>query len=98
MLAILDTVSAAFMSSSIVSAAQVPITLEGNKVYFFTSSTACYLAQGANPTASAGNGSAYIPAGEPIYLHGDAGAKVSVLALVVGVVTLTPVRYLMQGS
>lgn len=60
--------------------------------YAFSTTTACYVLQGANPTATAGDGSTLVPAGATIYLDGGLGAKIAVLrATADGECTLTRV-------
>lgn len=52
----------------------------GLRVYRFVASTSCWLATGANPTASAAAGSLYVPANTALLLDGAInGAKVAVI-------------------
>lgn len=66
--------------------AQFALTLDAGKAYRLISSTACYVAQGANPTAVAGAGTGryYVPAGVALDLHGFAGVKVAVIQAAAG--------------
>lgn len=71
-------------SSSIekaVGAASVPFgaTMTKDDAYLFVSSTACWIAQGTSPVASAGAGSMYVPANVVIAISGRAGADVAVI-------------------
>jgi hypothetical protein len=56
------------------------IAMVATGTYLFLSDVSCYLAQGANPTASAADGSMLVPAGVGILLRGSAGAKIAVIA------------------
>jgi hypothetical protein len=59
----------------------------------FISTTACWIKQAANPTASAAAGSMYVAAGELVNVKGDHGAKLAVIrASADGIATLTPVQ------
>lgn len=59
----------------------------------FISTTACWIKQGENPTASAAAGSMYVAAGEVINIKGEHGAKLAVIRNSAdGVATLTPVQ------
>lgn len=59
--------------------AEFGATMAVDQFWLFTSSTACWMAQGATPVASAGAGSMYVPANTPVMLSGDNGADVSVI-------------------
>jgi len=51
-----------------------------NTVYAFTPSVACWILQGANPTATAGTaGELFVPAGVTVYLSHKDGAKLAVI-------------------
>ncbi len=49
------------------------------KQYTFVSTTNCWIAQGANPTASAASGSMFVPALYPVLIDGRHGAKLAVV-------------------
>jgi hypothetical protein len=73
------------------SAAQLG-AMEGKRTYAFSTTVACYVKQGVNPTATAGDGSALVPAGATIYVSGLDGAVLSVVrATADGECTLTQV-------
>ncbi len=59
--------------------AQAGTTMTVASEYLFMSDSSCYLAQGANPTASAADGSMLVPAGVPVLLQGRNGAKIAVI-------------------
>jgi hypothetical protein len=63
----------------IVTPVQFDTAMAVTEMFLFTCSTACYIAQGANPTASAGDGSMFVPANEPVLIDGAQGAKLSVI-------------------
>ena len=48
-------------------------------VWMFVSTVDCWIAQGANPTASAGAGSMFVPAKVIIQITGRAGADLAVV-------------------
>ena len=73
-----DTTSSKFTSVTVASQ-QIAVTMVTRQVYVFTSSVACYLAQGANPTAAAANGSYYVAADHIIEVDGTAGTKLAVI-------------------
>lgn len=58
---------------------QFDLDMGANEFWMFVSATACYIAQGANPTASAADGSVYVPANVIIPINGRAGAKLAVI-------------------
>lgn len=58
---------------------QFSSTLASGQVWLFVSNANCWIAQGANPTASAGAGSMYVPANVVISIWGNGGAKVAVI-------------------
>ena len=49
-----------------------------------TSTTACYVNYGANPTASAATGSFYLPANEKLFLTASPGTKFAVIQAAAG--------------
>lgn len=62
----------------------------GIAAWRFVSTTACYLAQGATPVATAA--SMAVAAGEVVYLDGNFGVQIAVLQQAAGgTATLTPV-------
>jgi hypothetical protein len=61
------------------SAADFDTALDVETAYVLISDVACWVAQGASPTASAADGSVLVPAGSPLYLHGRNGDSVSVI-------------------
>lgn len=73
-------------------AAQFTGSLTSSVRYLYTCDIASWIAQGVNPTASAADGSTYVPAGVPVYLDGKNGAKVSALRAggSNGIASLTP--------
>lgn len=56
----------------------------GNEIWQFCSSTACFIAQGEAPAAAAAAGSVFVPAGVPILIHGNDGAKLAVIQQAAG--------------
>lgn len=69
--------------------------LAATDVAVFTCDTDCYIAQGANPTASGADGSQLIPAGQPVLIDGAQGAKLAVIRkAVTGVATLQKLKAL----
>ena len=69
------------------------LTIVANAGYVLVTSVAAWVAQGTNPTASAADGSMYVPADTPTLINGDYGVKVAVLRVGSsdGVCTLTRV-------
>ena len=66
----------------------------GDYVYAFSANTDCWILQSASPTATAGNGSVFVPAGAIILLDGSNGAAVSVIRdSADGAASLTPVAF-----
>lgn len=59
--------------------AQNTISMLAGFDYLFVSDCSCYLAQGANPTASSADGSMLVPPGVPLLLQGRNGAKIAVI-------------------
>lgn len=69
-------------------------TMAVGQFFLFVSSTACWIKPGANPTASAGAGSMYVPANFPIVVDGSLGAKLAVIRDAAdGKASLTPVTW-----
>ncbi len=60
-------------------AAQFDAEMGLGQWWMFSSTTACFIAQGANPTASAADGSVAVAAGQVVMLLGTHGAKLSVV-------------------
>lgn len=60
-------------------AANVATALTPGKRYEFTANTNCYIKQGVAPTATAGAGSLYVPAGRVVPIHGSNGAVISAI-------------------
>lgn len=60
-------------------AANVATALVPGKRYEFTANTNCYIKQGSSPTATAGAGSMYVPAGRVVPIHGSRGAIISAI-------------------
>lgn len=53
---------------------------DSGRRYEFISTTNCWIAQGATPTAAANaNGSKYVPAGLPVIIDANVGATLSVV-------------------
>ena len=76
-------------------AATMAPTMAAGEVWLFVSSTNCYIAQGAAPEATAGDGSMFVPAGVIIPIDGALGAKLSVIqAAAGGTASLTRARKL----
>lgn len=73
------------------SSQQFDTTMAAEEFYVFTSSVACYIAQGANPTAAAADGSTILGAGQSCMIDGRIGAKLAVkrIGSVDGEATLT---------
>ncbi len=75
-----------------VASAVFALVLDGGKLYQFASTVACWIAQGATPTASAAAGSMYVPAGVVVQVHGGFGVGLAVIRSVGdGKATLTPI-------
>lgn len=86
-----DTTTSDVQAVTITAATMTP-AFATTETWMFVSSTDCYIAQGAAPTATAADGSMFVPAGVIITLSGKAGAKVSVIrATVDGTCSLTRV-------
>lgn len=72
-------------------AATSSLALVAGTVYRFISTTACWIKQGATPTASAASGSMFVAANEAVYIDGRNGAGLSVIRNAAdGTSTLTP--------
>lgn len=67
--------------------------------YQFTTTVACYVAQGANPTASAANGSQIVGPNESLIVSAAQGAKLAVIRIgaVDGEATLTKVHFVSRA-
>lgn len=61
------------------SSATFSTTMAVGEVYLLCSSVACWIAQGAAPTAAKSDGSTHVGAGVPVLIIGTAGAKLAVL-------------------
>lgn len=63
-----------------VASVEFDTTLAADRAYVFAANTDCYVAQAdTSATASAADGSVFVPAGTPLYLHGRNGDKVAVI-------------------
>ncbi len=73
-------------------------TMVATDLYVFTSSVDAWVKQGSNPTASAGDGSMFVPAGMPLLIDGAQGAKLSVLRVGAsdGVCTFQKMTYVLS--
>lgn len=90
MLIISATVTAAVGAASSIAIAVLRPTIE----YQLSSSTACYVAQGAAPVAVVGGAaSTFVPAGIPYNISGAGGASLAVIqAAAGGFISITPVQ------
>jgi hypothetical protein len=60
--------------------AQFPLgTMSAGHLFVFSSSTDCWIAQGANPTAAKAAGSMFVQKGALVYIDGAQGARLAVL-------------------
>ena len=59
--------------------AQFTPTMTADEVWMFISTTNCWIAQGANPTAAAADGNMFVPANVFVMISGRAGAKLAVI-------------------
>lgn len=59
--------------------AQFAPDLAAGQTWLFVSSTACWIAQGANPTAAASDGNMFVPAGVQVMIDGAGGEKLAVI-------------------
>lgn len=75
------TISAATADVAALGAASVQFALamDASELYLFASSGACWIKQGANPTASAAAGSLFVPANVVVTIDGALGAKLAVI-------------------
>lgn len=65
----------------------------GIELWQFQSNIACWISQGATPTATAGAGSMYVGPNQPVLLDGHNGAVVAVIQDAAGgKCTLTPMQ------
>jgi streptogramin lyase len=53
--------------------------MAAGQMFMFVSSTACWIKQGSNPTASAAPGSMYVPANTIVFISGANGVKLAVI-------------------
>lgn len=80
------------LRSTVTASAQQLGAMAATRSYLFTSTVACYVKQGANPTATAGDASMLVAAGGSVFLWGGDGTKISVIrATADGECTLTQV-------
>lgn len=76
------------------STGQFSVSMADPQIWMFVANVDAWIAQGANPTASAGAGSMFVPARTPVYILGSAGAKLAVIEdSSGGKASLTEVRY-----
>lgn len=73
-----DTTSS---DSQAVGAASAPFTstIGKNEIWMFVSTTNCWIAQGANPTAAAADGNMFVPANVIVPISGLGGEKLAVI-------------------
>lgn len=70
-------------------------TMADGEDFVFSSSTDCFIKQGAAPAASAADGSSHVGAGQRVLIHGDLGAKLSVIRVAAdGHATLTRLKFI----
>jgi len=55
------------------------VAMAAKQTYLFVSTTACWIQQGANPTAAATPGSMFVPANVQVLIDGALGAKLAVI-------------------
>jgi hypothetical protein len=79
MTALADEVAAGAGSLQFATLAMDITGSRGQHLYRYCANVATWIAQGANPTATAGAGSMYVPAGSPVLLDGFDGAKLAVI-------------------
>lgn len=73
--------------------AQFTVAMVNGKKYIFISTTNCWVAQAANPTAAAADGNMFWPASVPLIVDGGVGAKLAVIqASAGGTASLTECR------
>ncbi len=69
------------------------VAMAPGQFFAFVSSTACWIKQAADPTASAADGSMFVPAGVIVMIDGTNGVKLAVIRDAAdGKASLTPVR------
>lgn len=69
------------------------VAMAPGQFFAFVSNTACWIKQAANPTASAADGSMFVPAGVVVMIDGTNGIKLAVVRDAAdGKASLTPVR------
>ncbi len=61
------------------SSQQFSPTMVAGEFWVLTSSIACYILQGANPTAAAADTNTYVAAGESVMIAGALGAKLAII-------------------
>ena len=77
-----------------ITSATFDTVMESGKLYLFASSVDCYIAQGDTPTASAADGSTFVPAGHVTLIDGRIAAKLAVVRDTEdGAATLTPAKF-----
>jgi hypothetical protein len=59
--------------------AGVGATMAAGQLFCFTATVDCWIAQGANPTATKGAGSMFVQKGVQVVIDGSQGAKLAVL-------------------
>lgn len=68
-------------------------TMAVGQRFVFVANTACWIAQGAAPVASAAAGSMFVPANTQVMIDGANGARLAVIQdAVAGKASLTPAR------
>lgn len=92
-------VAAASVRTTVTASSQQFGAMVADNYYVLTSSIACYIKQGTNPTATAGDGSTIVGAGVPTIISGDQGAKLAIIRIGAsdGEATLTKVQYFSRG-
>jgi len=73
-----DTTTSDSQAVGAVAATMAP-TMTASERWLFVANTDCYIKQGAAPTATAGDGSMFVPAGVFVVISGLGGAKLSVI-------------------
>lgn len=74
----------------VLASTQFSTTLAEGQFFILTSTTACYILQGSNPTAAVAANNTYVPPNVPFYIDGGLGAKLAIIRLTVdGEATLT---------
>lgn len=86
-----EAVEQAVGSSSVAFGAMITTATLGQALYQLTADTSLWFSQGTTPTATVGNGSTYLAAGQAVTLDGSLGAQVAVLqSAAAGHASLTP--------